>query len=889
MRLPVYYHWRFATGADGDVESLAAALHAVVAPPELGSVTVQLATADAELAALDPEAPGSVVVVRGALVAPPNDPPEPTVAQDARVDAVLRARVDDARAEGSVGPPLYGEWHRDVHRVPPDGWLAEANAIAERRIAAGLGATVVRANQEALVQACWDQVGALRDANQLFNRALVSSHVASRLIARHLAGLPMGRAAQVTSSWQARVLPPDAGAERVTVAGTIEASSLPEALLSAGYRRVAASRRPAARRAARAGLTRQRSAVDFAAADLLGLEPAGPPPDALEDFTPMTAIPIGGAEGAVPLRGLGLPGSASAGQLRALQSAAGSARVAPSRLNEAVAQGELEVIDELAPRGPGLDPDAGAALRLAEAWTATRDRLEAPAAPTAFVAAELSTLHGKVMAQADPATSIPRRTMGRLAVGDEDPDAPPFTGLRPIGDGNVPSTVVANPWVLTPVSGLLDRLPGSWLLPGMDGVPQDGVTVVETNPAFVAACLLGANQELEAELLWREFPTDRRGSPLRHFWARRDGAADIGPIHDWPGDASLGDLVSTTDGQLVLVVRGRLLLRYPDIVVYAIPGDPSGPSNDPSMAVLPDFFGRMDPDLTYAGFPMTKPQALADDVWFVLQQQPAAPRFGFDVFRDPNDPLETWSDVAWSDVGVAPGGHLDPEAQAVAGLDLPSGGIGTSVATLTSLRPDGRRDRRGHIATADTCRHPRCPAAAGGLRGCRADTGGIDCRPGHGTGRAPTGASRDPVSAGRPRAAHPHLPRPGPSRHTPSRAVGGGDRRRPCLLAQPLGGRGGGGVGRPDPRHPTATCPLDRGSERPDQPRRARRSRRADLRRARNCRELDGHDRPRRRPPRSVARRRVSGRRRGRPRPQQRRVQRTRRGLSRRRCSRSDR
>ena len=46
------------------------------------------------------------------------------------------------------------------------------------------------------------------------------------------------------------------------------------------------------------------------------------------------------------------------------------------------------------------------------------------------------------------------------------------------------------------------------LLPGVDLFPNNAVRVVETNPAFVAAFLAGANHEMTRELLWREYPAD---------------------------------------------------------------------------------------------------------------------------------------------------------------------------------------------------------------------------------------------------------------------------------------------------------------------------------------------------------------------------------------------
>jgi len=643
-----------------------------------------------------------VLLIRGALAAPPHQPPVPPIPQDPRVGPVLRKRVDNARANGTLGPPLYGEWHRDVHAVPSTGWLAEANAEAEHRIAAGLGAAVVRARQEDLVQACWDQVGELGKANELLNRAVLSGHAAGRLVERHLASLPLGRAAQITRSWQDRVPRPDAGQTtpgQPTVSGTVADSSLPGELMSPAYRRLAASRRPIARRAARAGLTRQRTVLDFDAADVLGLDPAGPPAAGLDALTGVLAIPIpapppgGGGPLPVSLRRLGLPGTATAAQLRALQAAARSARVSAIFLGGGVGTGVLKVTDELDPDAPVLttDPDAGAAARLSQVWTAVQTRVDAPAVSTVFRSAGLVGLQQAVMQRADPRAAIARRTRERLVASPDDPNAPPFSGLQPVGDGDVPSSVLAYPRIVTPVAGLLDALAGSWLLPGMDGLPQDSATLVQTNPAFVTACLLGANQELNAELLWREFPTDRRGTPLRRFWARRVESDDIAPIHTWAANSALADLAASTgDEQLVLVLRGRLLLRYPDIVVYAVSGDASGPRDaDPTAVVLPVFSGRMSPDLTYVGFPISQAQAIANQTWFVLQQHPAGPRFGFDVSRDAGSPIASWSDIAWSDVGVAPGGFLSPRSATVAALNLGVGGVGAGSVATHRFGPTG--------------------------------------------------------------------------------------------------------------------------------------------------------------------------------------------------------
>ncbi len=56
------------------------------------------------------------------------------------------------------------------------------------------------------------------------------------------------------------------------------------------------------------------------------------------------------------------------------------------------------------------------------------------------------------------------------------------------------------------------------LLPGLDGIPENTVTILTTNPRFIEAFMVGVNHEFAAELRWREYPTDLRGTYFRKFW-----------------------------------------------------------------------------------------------------------------------------------------------------------------------------------------------------------------------------------------------------------------------------------------------------------------------------------------------------------------------------------
>ena len=108
----------------------------------------------------------------------------------------------------------------------------------------------------------------------------------------------------------------------------------------------------------------------------------------------------------------------------------------------------------------------------------------------------------------------------------------------------------------------------------------------------------------------------------------------------------------------MLLIRGELLHRYPDALIYAVKAKTTKALGTDEK--LPLFRGRIDPDITFLGFDLTEAQArgtTTDPGWFfVIQEQPTAPRFGMDETR--TGPLDTWNDLAWSDVGTAPGAHV---------------------------------------------------------------------------------------------------------------------------------------------------------------------------------------------------------------------------------------
>jgi hypothetical protein len=232
----------------------------------------------------------------------------------------------------------------------------------------------------------------------------------------------------------------------------------------------------------------------------------------------------------------------------------------------------------------------------------------------------------------DPATTIPQRTQSLVS----------YDGPRDVRDELEP--IMAAPEFTTPMYEALRDLSQDLLLPGLNDVKDNTVALLQPNPRFIEAYMVGLNHEFARELLWRDYPTDQRGSYFRQFWDTRGAipaatSPDIPQLHEWPITKALGDNLTTgRTGQLVLLIRGELLRRYPNPIVYAVRG--TGQSRQPQLGTqerYPLFRGSFEPDVAFFGFNLSESQVRGggshgDPGWFfVIQQHPTEPRFGRDT------------------------------------------------------------------------------------------------------------------------------------------------------------------------------------------------------------------------------------------------------------------
>ena len=597
LELPVYGEWTFTTGEVGDFEELARRLRA----RRLGEYVAALPVDGAEVSA-------------GAFPLPsvlrPVDAP---VTWDAPGRAAAREQLrrwlapapDDGRPV--LGPPFYGGTAQGIAQ-PDGGFLAELNLDPRYRAGAGLGAEIVRREQERLVARAWEALGHAARAARERDGALLADLLGQRLTAR-IAGAPSARQLVMAAPALARIR---GGA--TSAAADVRGSALPAAVLAPAFRRAA--------------ITRPRIAAPASVMDATVAALA-------------RRVATTGSKPPLPARML------TWNRLRA--------RLHPTTPVRPVVPVRPVAARRAAIRIPAIaDPVAG---------RPTRPPIEARSVVTirdfstryfAFRSAVMEIARPRPLAMeavaASAVAALAPRALTRLAARVDLGDVAAYASSL--------SPLVAAPEDRNPLAPHLVAIDRRFMLPDA-AIPPDTVGVLNVDAAFVESILIGANHELLRELAWRGVPSDRRATPLRQFFDVRGAAAalDIEPIAAFEGASALGSHLRGRE-HAVFLIKGELLRRFPSALVFAARGvlkdgvRRAGPEER-----LPIFRGAMGDDTTYFGVDLDVPTLLGgpgDLGWFVvIQERPGAPRFGFDVSASGAGTPATWSDFAWPHVPVS--------------------------------------------------------------------------------------------------------------------------------------------------------------------------------------------------------------------------------------------
>jgi hypothetical protein len=546
----------------------------------------------------------------------------------------------------------------------------ELNQDPRLRVPAGFGTKVIQTGQEGYMQRAWQQLGDILRANQKIRQVQVSIAASMRVYTRHFAQLEPDQQIAVTQQVHRRVM-----GSPTTIFQQLRESRLETAALQPSFRRVLRPRGAVMRKA----LPRNQGKPT----DVLMRLNDGRITAALSKKPPEGQISLTKAADRLPDKRLR--------EDRLTADVVG--RIPPRPAFKFTPPGKSFPIPIPLDRLDVRDSTEGAFFRTALLDLHNRIEIALPA-PEPRPAAEVSTISATLVSALNPKSTIVQRTRSTINI-------PSIINFQTSQETIAP--IMAHPVFADPMYKPLRDLSSELLVPNLNLIPNNTITLLETNPKFIEAYLVGLNHELARELLWREYPTDQRGSYFRQFWnvgevvnrdPDKDAAAleeelrDIQPLHQWKRNSRLGTHGNRSlptgneagDKKLVLVIRGDLLKRYPTAVIFAQKAkwvddeeDPAVPprkirvldeGNPQANTLDPIFKAEVEPDLHFLGFDLTasrakgspEPPETAGDPgepgwFFVIQERPGEPRFGLDI-QDATPPApEKWTELAWNHLG----------------------------------------------------------------------------------------------------------------------------------------------------------------------------------------------------------------------------------------------
>ncbi len=722
----------------------------------------------------------------------------------------LRANPGDD-PDPLITAPLYGRWHSLTRRLldpasefPNNNWVHDLNLDPRQRVAAGFGTKVVQKNQEQYMEAAWQQVGDIIEANKRIRQAKLAELASLVWHVKYLTPLVKvhpGTFMMLTQPMQARIVSKGLaliGQEQsLTLKHQVKESKVPSVIFSPNLR---AYTRPNSR----GYKTLKYHPSDAPADQLVNRINEGELTPAPEKTTPKVQTIDGYAETFQPenvpgilnwmaekewfkwfllvlaililLLSVFFAASSPSGITPSVGGVVGGALVVATGLlalfyrirkieRDIKAGGTLVLINQTPeavarlPKKPNFRLTvAGESTTFQKGSSGSRDSQEA----TRYKAALLDTnrfLQRYQLAAKEPIKpKLKLNTMVTATLTALDPK-------KTIRDYvlktqvNIPDRIArerkketfeeawAYPEFDIPMYRHLLDISPDLFLPNINYVAQNSISLLETNQEFIEAYMVGLNHEFARELVWREYPSDYRGSYFRQFWdvsdftydqadlqkllniARsklpanatsgdiqkqmaeeiRESLKDIPKLHLWSKHNNLGDhdhreayrkakLEQSKDhsedkSEVVLVIRGELLKKYPNAVIYAhkaewqmkdgkidtdeerqlVTLNESESENPPRTKIkTPLYEAKVDPDIYFFGFDLDSKTAkggsgkegdTAAGWFFVIKERPGEPRFGLDMGTTEPGDIKVWNDLSWGTVVPEGSGdhHLNVE------------------------------------------------------------------------------------------------------------------------------------------------------------------------------------------------------------------------------------
>jgi hypothetical protein len=623
-----------------------------------------------------------------------------------------------------ISVPIYGSNHAkqsatDVVQldITQSNWVNDLNRDPRTRVPAGFGTTVLQGNQPYFMQKAWAQVTGIIAANKLIKAGVFMMKVALRFTTKTISKLPSASLLAISKP----VLPKIMGSP-TTILHQIRQSRTPAAVFSGTFRRMIRPRgKFLSKLTAAASFDYNQFLTDVNSGKITagptGTMPAGlpntrdlgsqlggtPEPGWLQWLTNnrlwllilllvlfiILAIVTGAFVIFAALAAAAIAGSVYLGKKQAAetteadlanpQAALDSLASVPPQPTFTLKLSDETTTPPPTPAAPGADSVEAANFRTALLDVDKRMAISVPV--TAPVEFDLVNAYTKVSAAIHPHTSFPIRLSQLIR----------FPGYISLTQPDKIFPAMAYPDFEDAMYKYLNKISQELLLPNIKLIPPNTISLLQTNPKFIESYMVGLNHEMGRELLWNEYPTDERGSYFRQFWdvkgiiepsstlteaQQTDAYKDITPIDKWGRSTLLGShnnrFPGNTSPQAVLVIRGELLKRYPNTIIFAQKAVSGGQGKDPVIdqdltdvefpvdVKFPLYKADCSPDIKFFGFDLTIDEArgtapspgFPNDTlgwFFVIQEIPGEPRFGMDVTHVTDSSGLSWADLSWED------------------------------------------------------------------------------------------------------------------------------------------------------------------------------------------------------------------------------------------------
>lgn len=629
LNMPYYYSWDFETAGTGDFESLARQLKPKYVPYNFGETEIDVQKPNHSAIDAKFNTPTGSIAMKGALL-PVESIEEQYDITDSINDNFINglkgilndsvARLDEDKTDSSevnesnplgdpvITPPIYGQYatlRNSMEDDTTENWINRANLDPRYRTIAGYGASVVREHQEEFMSLAWKQVDSVIEANKKINAVYLAKTASNTVFRNNLVNVTNETSIVLSNAAHGRVK-----INSNSLKKSIMDSPIPDGIMENSFRKDS-----------RQGTAFAAHSPDNLLNNSVALLNSG-------SLTLSSSYPA--ATGMSQMQFVSTD-SYSCAAVSNVNPSSNLVVVAPGVNPPATVLGPMSVSGQNMVAGIcTIDPNAvGGAVAI-------------PAN-----AIDLVAIASSVRAQLNPEQSVVNRALKTITFKDASGAITHPTTLKPIQ---------AAPDINISLGARLSNLYKDIFTPNLDLLPNNSVSLLNTNQKFVEAFMLGANHEFSRELFWREYPTDKRGTYFKSFWDSIDkNETDIKNIHQWGNDDLLGGNSARTaelSNQLVLAVRGDLLRKYPNCRImlnkarWEDPSDSNVPRkiDENIEAIEPVFYSKVDPDIYFVGFNISYEDAVGDNddrfssitdpnpgYFFVFKEVIGETRFGMDI------------------------------------------------------------------------------------------------------------------------------------------------------------------------------------------------------------------------------------------------------------------